>query len=103
MIFKGHTIDSERASMLGSSFDCACGKRHAIPVKRVILSKGALASLGDDLKFVLIVSKVTYAEGEGRPEVTRAAGTKCPRCWNYCEQPDEDGLCPRCHRVMHAE
>jgi len=51
----------------------------------------------------LIVSRVTYAEGEGRPEVTRAAGTKCPRCWNYCEQPDEDGLCPRCHRVMNAE
>jgi hypothetical protein len=47
-----------------------------------------------------IVSKVTFADGEGEPAVTKAPGTKCPRCWNYSEQPDEEGLCPRCHEVM---
>lgn len=27
-------------------------------------------------------------------------GTKCPRCWKYTETPDEEGLCPRCSRVL---
>ncbi len=51
----------------------------------------------------LIVSKVGFVTGEGKPEVKHATGTKCPRCWNYSETPDENGLCPRCHRVMSAE
>jgi isoleucyl-tRNA synthetase len=47
-----------------------------------------------------IVSKALITEGEGEPVITRAAGTKCPRCWNYSETPDENDLCPRCHDVM---
>ncbi len=43
-----------------------------------------LASLGDDLKFVLIVSRATVSEGsETRIAVTPSAHEKCDRCWHY--------------------
>ncbi len=57
-------------------------------------------TLGDDVAQWLIVSKTDITAGEGEPEVTKAPGTKCPRCWNYSEEADEDGLCPRCRRVI---
>ena len=57
-------------------------------------------TLGEDVAQWLIVSKTGFTAGEGEPEVRRAAGTKCPRCWNYSEEADEDGLCPRCRRVI---
>ncbi|MBR3364308.1 MAG: class I tRNA ligase family protein, partial [Solobacterium sp.] len=47
-----------------------------------------------------IVSSAEFTVGEGEPVITRARGTKCPRCWNYSETPDENELCPRCHDVM---
>ena len=33
-------------------------------------------------------------------EVSSAPGEKCPRCWMHTEQPNADGLCPRCARVV---
>ena len=48
----------------------------------------------------LIVSNATFNAGEGSVHVTKAEGVKCPRCWNYSLEADEDGLCPRCHAVM---
>ena len=47
-----------------------------------------------------IVSKVSYETGERGVKVKKASGTKCPRCWNYSEEADENELCPRCHEVM---
>jgi len=46
------------------------------------------------LREVLIVSEVEVVEGDGtylesehfkelKVEISRAGGTKCPRCWNY--------------------
>ncbi len=32
--------------------------------------------------------------------ITEAKGTKCPRCWKHSVDADENGLCPRCARVM---
>ena len=32
--------------------------------------------------------------------VEKAPGVKCPRCWNYSEKADAEGLCPRCQAVM---
>ena len=32
--------------------------------------------------------------------VAEADGTKCPRCWMHSTQANEEGLCPRCARVM---
>ncbi|RRS05298.1 isoleucine--tRNA ligase [Aquabacterium soli] len=60
-----------------------------------------LASLGDDLKFVLIVSKVTLIEGEALGvKVTPSSATKCERCWHYRDDVGSDpryvGVCGRC-------
>ena len=64
-----------------------------------------------ELAAICIVSQVSAVQGavEGyRSEtfpglsirVQEAAGPKCPRCWNHHEQVDENGLCPRCARVV---
>lgn len=63
-----------------------------------MLEKG----LGKDLAQWLIVSKAAVKAGSDRSAViTKASGTKCPRCWNYSEEADSEGLCPRCHAVMN--
>ena len=49
----------------------------------------------------LIVSNTEVSTSEEvTVKVEKASGTKCPRCWNYSVNPDEDDLCPRCHAVM---
>jgi isoleucyl-tRNA synthetase len=62
-----------------------------------------LRSLGEDLKFVLITSKVTLEEVEGAGltvEVTPATTAKCERCWHYRDDVGHDAahptLCGRC-------
>ena len=50
----------------------------------------------------LIVSKVSFVEGAERTiTVTPAKGMVCPRCWNISEEHAEDGLCPRCQKVLN--
>ncbi len=57
-------------------------------------------------KIWLIVSKVSFSIDELKPydvcqvEIVKAEGTVCPRCWNISEQADEEGLCPRCRKVL---
>jgi isoleucyl-tRNA synthetase len=63
-----------------------------------------LASLGDDLKFVLITSRATLAQGaEGQaPEIVvlPSAHAKCERCWHWREDvgahDEHPGVCGRC-------
>ncbi|GAB3266269.1 isoleucine--tRNA ligase [Chitinimonas naiadis] len=60
-----------------------------------------LAALGDDLKFVLIVSGFTLQSGaENRVEVTPASAAKCERCWHYRadvgQHAEHATLCGRC-------
>ncbi|NYT70147.1 isoleucine--tRNA ligase [Pusillimonas noertemannii] len=61
-----------------------------------------LASLQDDLRFVLIVSRAQAhrAEGELRIEVAATAHAKCERCWHHREDVGHDEqhptLCGRC-------
>jgi len=67
----------------------------------------ALASLGDDLKFVFITSKVALVKGEGlRVEVKASAATKCERCWHYSDDvghnPAHPTLCGRCDSNLHG-
>lgn len=38
--------------------------------------------------------------GDLSAEVEHARGTKCPRCWQWDEIVDEDGLCRRCVHVL---
>ena len=61
---------------------------------------------GDQFHQWLIVSKVSFSIDELKPydvcqvEIVNAEGTVCPRCWNISEQADEEGLCPRCRKVL---
>ncbi len=60
-----------------------------------------LASLGDDLKFVLIASQVTLLAGEALAvTVAPSTATKCERCWHYCTDvgidPAHPTICGRC-------
>lgn len=63
----------------------------------------ALSRLGDDLRFVLIVSRATLHESssdELRIEVTPSAHEKCERCWHYRDDVGTDvthpTICGRC-------
>ncbi len=60
-----------------------------------------LASLGDDLRFVLITSKVERVPAEEDRILVIASGhAKCERCWHYREDVGADAahpqLCGRC-------
>ncbi|VCU71269.1 Isoleucine--tRNA ligase [Pigmentiphaga humi] len=61
-----------------------------------------LASLGDDLRFVLIVSRAGLhaADGELRIEVAPSSHHKCERCWHWREDvgadPAQPEICGRC-------
>ncbi|MEW6513961.1 MAG: isoleucine--tRNA ligase [Pseudomonadota bacterium] len=68
-----------------------------------------LASLGDDLKFVLICSKVTLVKvssGETAVNVTPSPQKKCARCWHWREDvghdPAHPELCSRCTSNLHG-
>jgi len=66
-----------------------------------------LRSLGDDLKFVLIVSHVELAEGHATQiEVNPSHAHKCERCWHYCDDvgsnPAHPTLCGRCDSNLHG-
>ena len=61
----------------------------------------ALQSLGDDLKFVLIVSAVSLVAGDALAvAVNVSEATKCERCWHYTptvgQHAEHPGLCARC-------
>jgi isoleucyl-tRNA synthetase len=68
-----------------------------------------LASLGDDLKFVLITSaaRVEKSDGETRVEASASTHQKCERCWHYRDDVGADdaahpGLCGRCVSNLHG-
>jgi isoleucyl-tRNA synthetase len=61
----------------------------------------ALASIGDDLRFVLITSKASIRRGDALAlAVTPSADRKCERCWHWRadvgRDPAHPGLCGRC-------
>ncbi len=67
-------------------------------------SYDVLASLGDDLKFVLICSKVMLEKSDSVTgvsiEAVASTHTKCVRCWHWREDVGSDAehpeLCARC-------
>jgi len=66
-----------------------------------------LASLGDDLKFVLITSKATLASAETLAvTVTPSSATKCERCWHWRDDVGADAahptICGRCASNLHG-
>jgi isoleucyl-tRNA synthetase len=68
----------------------------------------ALASLGDDLRFVLITSQAEVLAGEEmRVEVKPSLGVKCERCWHWREDVGVDKahplICGRCVSNLFGE
>jgi len=64
-----------------------------------------LASLGEDLRFVLLTSaaRVHRGGGEMRVEVSPSAYAKCDRCWHYRADVNGEGLCGRCESNLHGD
>jgi isoleucyl-tRNA synthetase len=56
----------------------------------------ALASLEDELKFLMITSAASVARGSTAVNVAPSAKPKCDRCWHYRADVDDEGLCGRC-------
>jgi isoleucyl-tRNA synthetase len=86
------------AGKIGSSLQAeveihAAGEKHDL-----------LASLGDDLRFVLICSKTTLLKADTADAeeiiITPTPHTKCARCWHWREDVGHDAappeLCGRC-------
>ena len=66
-----------------------------------------LASLGDDLKFVLIVSATHLVAGSAlQISVAPSSDAKCERCWHYRadvgQNPEHPTLCGRCDSNLHG-
>jgi len=66
-----------------------------------------LASLGDDLKFVLIVSATHLVAGSAlQISVAASSDAKCERCWHYRadvgQNPEHSTLCGRCDSNLHG-
>ena len=92
--------DSRSAGQVGSSLQAN------VEVAANAQTHAVLASLGDDLKFVLITSKAVLtalADGDAEafrvtPEASNA--TKCERCWHYRDDvgidPAHPTICGRC-------
>lgn len=83
------------ASQVGSSLQA--NVKLAVPAEDHAL----LASLGEDLKFVLITSVVELAQSEALAvQVTPSTATKCERCWHWRDDvghdPAHPSLCSRC-------
>ncbi len=62
---------------------------------------GLLTNLGDDLRFVLITSQASIAEGpEEKITVSASTQQKCERCWHYRAEvgthAEHPTLCGRC-------
>ncbi len=66
-----------------------------------------LADLGEDLKFVFIVSTINLVAGDAlQISVTASSDQKCERCWHYRadvgHNPAHPTLCARCDSNLHG-
>jgi isoleucyl-tRNA synthetase len=64
---------------------------------------GLLASLGDELKFLLLTSAARVRRSsEAGVEVQPSEHPKCERCWHYRADVNEEGLCARCQSNLRG-
>ncbi len=97
------------AGIIGHSLDAR------VEVERSKAAEAAALFPAEDFKVFSIVSDFRWTDSPDgmavvwddeetslRIGVDKARGEKCPRCWQYTETGDEDGLCPRCHAVLRA-
>jgi len=69
--------------------------------------RALLASLGEDLRFVMITSRVVLEAAEALAvDVEPSAATKCERCWHYRDDVGTDAahptICGRCVANLHG-
>jgi isoleucyl-tRNA synthetase len=69
--------------------------------------RALLATLGEDLKFVLITSVAEVTAGDALAvAVTPSKATKCERCWHWRDDVGHDaahpGLCGRCTSNLYG-
>ncbi len=67
-----------------------------------------LASLGDDLKFVLVTSGARLVKSDQEKIIVEASESeKCERCWHYREEvgkdPEHPTICGRCISNLHGK
>ena len=89
------------AGHIGSSLQAEI-TLHASPETFALLSP-----LGDDLRFVFIVSRCTLAAADSdRVDVIPSVAQKCERCWHWRDDVDADpahpGLCGRCVENLYG-
>jgi isoleucyl-tRNA synthetase len=61
-----------------------------------------LASLGEELKFLLLTSAARVQQGDSAVKVMPSAHAKCERCWHYRADVNEEGLCARCRSNLRG-
>ena len=90
----------ESGAAVGRHRIARCRRRSTITARRA--DYAALATLGDDLRFVLITSAATVQRGRRarRSPSRRARSAKCERCWHWRADvgadPTHPTLCGRC-------
>ena len=90
--------DARNAGTVGKSQEARLVVSAPAPVREALAAHGP-----GMLAEMFIVSEITIGDDAGEVGVTveRAAGEKCPRCWNY-RTIGADGLCARCSEVVSA-
>jgi len=62
-----------------------------------------LASLGSELKFLMITSLARAVRGDALAAKVAASGNaKCERCWHYMPDVNGEGLCGRCQTNLRG-
>ena len=96
--------EARNAKLIGGSLEGDVGISASEPVY------GVLARYRDELRYLFIVSAVTLEQapsgngaGAVKVQVSKAAGQKCERCWNYSTHVGEDPVYPTvCERCSAA-
>jgi len=96
--------EARNSKLIGSGLEAQVRLTAADPVYSV------LSRYRDQLRYIFIVSAVSLAQGSGNGtsgvsvQVSKAAGQKCDRCWNYSTHVGEDKtyptICERCSAVL---
>ena len=88
----------ELNELLGSSFDCACGKSHTVPTEELVYTEDALGSINElidryspDRSCLIIADRRTYGVAGGEiADLCKAGGVNC----SHFIVPDHDGESP---------
>ena len=65
-------------------------------------AKKIFTQIHSNVAQLLIVSQVEFKDGDRFDvAVTKAEGQVCSRCWMVVPTVTEDGICPRCEKIVH--